>query len=363
MKIIFFVDGYPFYLIDKLKKSGLFNSHIKMKPSFGYSVNLHHELFQGANPDELGFFGDAYLSNKKIKEPNFYIKIWDYFRFKTPFIMRVVYKIIQKITKKQLAFLPLSSISNFDFKGSYLLQISDSLKIGNDKYKVLCFDKSIKFGKRDDVVYSEAMKYIENQKGDNLLIAFTELDWISHKYGVESKEFNDRVNLLIKYIRNIQLLVKNIDASSEFVLVSDHGMVNTVKSINLNLEDRFGASGKNGVIYFYDSLYFQIWNIDNKNLYEEILAHICNLNIGKLISKNDRIQYKLTSNKFGDDLFVLDEGLTFAPNYFGYGALKAYHGYHPDTENNKGVFCSSKENIKNDEFTTHGVYSYLSKDF
>ena len=363
MKIIFFIDGYPYYLIDKIKSYNLFKSYSVMKPSYGYSVNLHYELFQGIGPDKLGFFGDIAFINNGYEEPSLFMKYWDNFRFKYPFFMRIIYKLLNKFLKKDFAFMPVSIVNNFTKKGKYLLQENEYLIIGDNKYKIYCYDKKSKFGTRDELVFKEALYDITHGKQQNLLIAFTELDWISHKFGVDSNEFNNKIVECINYMQKIKEITLQIDKNAEFVLVSDHGMVNTQKGINLNLEKKFGMPGKDGVYYFYDSLYLHLWDIKHhNNKYKELKEFLLSLNIGNFITKEERKIYKIDSNLFGDDIFVLNEGLAFAPNYFGYGLLQAYHGYRPDCFQNKGIFCSTKHHDK-DEYSTYEIFDFLCKDF
>ncbi len=56
--LIIFIDSLPFVL---LKKTPFLNSlpdKWGIEPGFGYSVNIHAELFAGLLPDDLGYFGE-----------------------------------------------------------------------------------------------------------------------------------------------------------------------------------------------------------------------------------------------------------------------------------------------------------------
>jgi hypothetical protein len=48
-----------------------------------------------------------------------------------------------------------------------------------------------------------------------------------------------------------------------------------------------------------------------------------------LVTAKERQTYGLTSPGFGDFIFVLDEGLAFAPSTFARHKPAGMHGYHP----------------------------------
>lgn len=80
----------------------------------------------------------------------------------------------------------------------------------------------------------------------------------------------------------------------------------------------------------------RIWtfNPEKKNEIERFLSQ---QTYGKIITTTERQQYQLTSSKFSDIIFLLDEGLIFSPSFYGRKLPKAMHGYHPTLESQQGV--------------------------
>ena len=62
-------------------------------------------------------------------------------------------------------------------------------------------------------------------------------------------------------------------------------------------------------------------------------------------TEDERISYGVTNNNFGDILFVINDKLAFSPNLFGFLKMKAYHGYLPLSNDNRGIFLYNKINI------------------
>ena len=333
-KLILFVDGYPWGDVHHLQNLNFIKNSFPMRPSFGYSVNLHHELFAGKSPDNLCFFGDANRKDSSFSSPHLIIRLLDWFRFKYPFIVRVIYKILSRILRKPLAFIPPSLLKKFEFTGRYLFHTNDCLSFGNSSFKVVCYDKKIKFGKRDLSVFNETLNLIDDGYS-NIISTFTELDWVFHISGYRTKRYNKKIDLLTTYLNKIGNYYLSKNPEGEVVIVSDHGMADTKQSVNFQLEKKFGMPFTNGISYFYDSLYLLLWNDGNDELYRDIIIWLKSQKCGSFINESDRKKFNISSHKFGNDIFLLEEGFGFAPNYFGYRPLKAYHGYAPNFESMK----------------------------
>lgn len=361
-KLIIFIDGYPWEDSSLLDEVDFIKSKKSMKPSYGYSVNLHYELFQGKKPNDLGFFGDALRISSKKPPSSAFVNLLNLMRMKLPFISRIFYKVYSKLFKKHIAFLPPYLLKNFEFAGSYLLQKNKEIKINHSYFDVVCFDNKLRFGARDEQVFKVGLEKIKNNKR-NILLAFTELDWVFHTSGFRSKKYYEKINQNISFIHQLGKLYLEKNPDGEIIIVSDHGMVDTKKSVNFRLEDKFGMPFKNGVSYFYDSLYLFLWNDGNEKLFQSMIDWLSNQECGHFITEEERKKYELDDPKFGTKIFLLNEGYGFAPNYFGYRPLKAYHGYSPDTKSMKGIYCSSREIVDApDTFTTTDVFNDLAKE-
>ena len=71
---------------------------------------------------------------------------------------------------------------------------------------------------------------------------------------------------------------------------------------------------------------------------------------GNILSESQRREAGVLDSRFGDGIFLLNEGYGFCPNFFGFRPLKAYHGYEPQLKKSRGVLATNvmiNSNLKN----------------
>ncbi len=199
-----------------------------------------------------------------------------------------------------------------------------------------------------------------NSSDKNLFVALLDIDALGHLYGNPS---NELIKASIRAIEAFHAFVQELDERDELgaaFLLSDHGMSNVKKIIELGIEYRIPKCGETWMCY-YDSLYFKAWSEDYK-IINDIKQELEGLP-GKILSKERRIELGVTSKLFGEILFVLDEGYAFAPNFFGRGVAKAYHGYVDYGDMQQGIFVSNVELDLADTVRPLEVYDQLVGSF
>ena len=63
--LVIFIDALPYEVAKKFTSLKKYNI-APLTPGYGYSVNLHAELFAGVTPDKAGYFGDMAYNGKPI---------------------------------------------------------------------------------------------------------------------------------------------------------------------------------------------------------------------------------------------------------------------------------------------------------
>jgi len=103
------------------------------------------------------------------------------------------------------------------------------------------------------------------------------------------------------------------------VFISDHGISNADTYVTFNYRD-FEEEIFIGELVFFDSLYLSYWtkNRDVKAGIDNTLSYLP----GKMLSLNQREETGLTSKKFGEGIFLLDEGYGFLSQFFWRQAAK-----------------------------------------
>lgn len=56
--LIIFIDSLPFNILPQTSFLNQMTERWSIQPGFGYSINLHAELFAGLLPDDIGYFGE-----------------------------------------------------------------------------------------------------------------------------------------------------------------------------------------------------------------------------------------------------------------------------------------------------------------
>ncbi len=355
--LILFIDGYPYYLSD-LISGEKFPYKIPHIPNYGYSVTLHYEIFQGISPNELGYLGEWIpIGNPTRNAFTPFQKVMNKIRFRFPFASRVIYKILRR-----QGFFPLGVNQLFVRKGSYLLMENREIIIGRTKFKIVSFDEIHDYIKRDEKVFRKAFDLIKNHRIENIIVAFTGLDSVSHKRGVLSEAYLSELEKILYFVDRLYDAYKKNYPNKPVVFISDHGMSDAETPVNLRLEERIGYPD-HSFVYLYDSLYLYVWNFNNNFKYNMIINFLKKMKCGKILTQDERQFFRIDSPRLGDLIFVLNEGYYFRPNYFGLGNEKALHGYGHTVHNQYGVLALSeaKENFFDEKkgIYTKDIYRFL----
>lgn len=346
--LIIFIDSLPFGYACKMSSISKFKP-VKVTPGFGYSVNILPELLGGYSPDDINYFNEwGYNGRSHFK----IFKILNVFRFNY-YIDRIIHRLVSKFIAN-VANIPFHILPYFKHK-QYLPYIKGFPKqtILSEKNFNLITYNDFKGENLDKKVFIKTKKDIPYFK--NTFITFCDLDHIGHIYGVGSREYKNKINELDYYIEELNKITTQ--ENYNLIVLSDHGMVNVKGSVNIKIEKAIGKASKKNYLYFIDSTLLRVW-VFNENYKEKVLNYIKKIKEGHILTEKERLKYGLVSRKFGDIIFILDEGFVFSPSFFGKKIPKAMHGYSPELESQKAFIACNKEEIK-DVNNAKDVYEFF----
>ncbi len=325
--LIIFIDGFPHELRGKVDFIDRFSYRSALTPGIGYSVNIHAEIFAGLRADEIGF-----------------LNTWKFTPASSPF------KILKK-TKKLLANFGDNRYLNRAFRGMIkLICRYDSLNI---PYKFI--DMFAPCGYLIDSQDFPKPKLLPDE-------TFVELDQVAHKFGLDSEECSNSLKRLNGWVNNLCDKFRSVYPDGHIVVLSDHGMSKVERAINFDLGKSFFPEEVGKFIYFLDTTMLRIWYLDAeiKSSAEDFLH---NRDYGKLLTREERINFGIRDKKWGDSIFLLNEGCVFDPSFLEKGHSLAMHGYHPSLPWQKGVFLYSgpKAFTEQDTITTLESYNMLKE--
>jgi len=337
--LVIFIDGFPYYYLRKAEYFSTFSRKLEVIPGFGYSVNIHAELFGGYTPDDVGYFNEWGLKTEasslgKIRPLIALLDLLGRFY--------LLDRILHKTISYQVGFIgniPFRYVNEFSRRGrSIYSKAFPKPTLFSKNILRLILPCTSEIGMKDREVYIKALEAIG--KVDNVFVAFEDLDGISHKYGVGSPQYDHKIRELDQWVRDLVTKFLRETDKGKVVVLSDHGMVNVTQGVRIDLESKIGHAGRDTYLYFLDSTLLRVWVFDD-GLWVKINNYLSSLNCGMVINFREREKYGISNREWGDIIFLLNEGNVFSPSFLGRKLPKAMHGYHPELESQKGIFLFS----------------------
>jgi len=182
---------------------------------------------------------------------------------------------------------------------------------------------------KDEEVVKQALKIKNKKDFDFYHLYFRGVDAITHYNGLHSRAVKKRLKELDEMIKKLYL---SFDKSYnlDFILFSDHSMVNIVKVVNVKKV----LDSYRGLLYFLDSTLARIW-VANKDLEQELTDKLNKLDGGHILNTDEKERFGINfkHNNYGDIIFLADPGTLILPNFFqGQNPVKAMHSYEPIEE-------------------------------
>lgn len=339
--LIIFIDALPYHMAANLDSVKSYNK-TQLTPGYGYSVNLHAELFAGLQPDNVGYFGEMKLINREIKN-NYLMKFIAKLEFKFTGLSRVLRLVLNVLTRRRIGYVPLLFSGMFKKEGKYLLVGETPFE---NIFDNISFSKHIAdkirapIGKKDSYVVKEALDAISERK-KNIFISMCDLDGMFHEYGEKHTKILEKLAWIDRVLNQLGKKYRSNFPNEPIFIISDHGIADANKHVNINLKIFEKEIFNGDLIVFFDSLYLTFWT-KNKNVRNRLEKYLEELP-GSLLSNEDREINGIKDLNFGDGIFLLDEGYGFSPNFFGFRKLKAYHGYDPRLFKSKGILISTEK--------------------
>lgn len=339
--LIVFIDSLPFSYVNRMSFLSRASTLTELTPGFGYSINLLPELFCGLRPDQLGIFGEwTYAPHRSQFAKLAWLLPWLDNLCLIPFTERIIRRLLHKSVGKTFN-IPLPHLSQFARAKNSNVYFSDfpypSIFSQTADLKLVLAYEGIR-RQRDEKGYLAVREEIP--KHNKIYLGLPDLDSYGHTYGVGAPEYDQKVQELDHWLEELHDMFLKHYPDGSMIVVSDHGMVDIKGGYELLIEEAVTPSTKETYTYFLDSTLLRVW-IHDPNLRQPIHDYLDNLSVGVLLSPDERAQYGIKSQAFGDCIFVLNEGIVFEPSSFSNKVPnKAMHGYHPKLASQKAVFAA-----------------------
>jgi hypothetical protein len=341
--LVIFVDALPFDDLHRLPRLAKWPWQARLTPGFGYSINLHAELFAGLTPDDVGFFGEwAYDPAHAPGRHYDWALPWLDAVCRPYLLNRGLQTILTRRYRpgRIMPNLPLARLGDFAIHGEKVGDRAFPKPTMFTRYPQLqraIAPEATRKGSRDAAYVDRARTMIADGVAQ-LYLPLMDLDGIGHTDQTTGPRWAEHLVQLDSWIEAVsgQFLTRHPDG--DVFVVSDHGMANVHGRVAFDIEHSVGKPGRQRYLYFTDSTLVRVWLFDPRlaQPVHDFLAGVSHLS---LVDSQERAHYGLTNPDFGDIIGVLDEGWCFEPSTFARHIPQAMHGYHPAVASQHAVLA------------------------
>jgi len=348
-----FVDALRAEFIDKEMTPFLFKlantcHSMEIETILGYSDVIDATIFTGVYPNVHGYWMKYHYdpTNSPFKSSIFLpLRIIDY--IPSPFIRSginyVLYNTFYKLLSYKLGY---NELASFNIPYYLLHNFSITLRksmMDEDAFKIPTIFGLLR-AKNKKFYYSHGIKsetFQTLKEVDLGIVYLSDIDFWAHLVGIDSAQFKKSLSKLDKKVESIfKNSVENYP-DTVFIVFSDHGMANVHTLLNFRelLEDKDFC---NHYMMVLDGTMIRFWYF-NENIKQKIRAYFLEKKYGHFLSESEKkdLQINFSHNKWGDDIFLLDQGFAIYPNFMSWARPKAMHAYHPKYKEQKGCFILS----------------------
>lgn len=312
----------------------------KLNSVFGYSSTCVPSILSGRWPDE--HFNWCYFIYDPAHSP-FAALRW--LRFLPTAITgrRIVRRLLTKLVRARLKFKGYFDLYNIPFKHIHLFDftekksplqprgmnrggnIFDHLEGQGTPYYV-SDPAQTEEQNRDDLA-----REIRNGKIDFAFIYWAGLDGLLHRVGNDSPEIAPRVKQYEEWIQN---LLKQAGESYDEVrlyVFSDHGMANCDRHLNLMEKiEALPLKFNEDYVAVFDSTMARFWFL-KPGVREVIAQTLAKIPEGRVLRDEELRELRafFPDGRFGELIYLCDEGVLIVPSHMGERPIRAMHGYHP----------------------------------
>ncbi|MCB0333764.1 MAG: alkaline phosphatase family protein [Bdellovibrionales bacterium] len=198
--------------------------------------------------------------------------------------------------------------------------------------------------------------YYDAEHADVVYLHFSELDWIGHQYGPDSRERREALTKIDQAVKS--LLVPSLKAGKRAVIFGDHGMVNVEYQLNLEkVLKKLPLKVPGDYLYFLDSTQARFWfsSFSAERVVRQALEGVKG---GHILGDKERreLHIDFKHRKYGDLFFAVDGPGIIHPSFFSRNGdgPKGMHGYLPHVKDNmtqvivagEGVSCEERGTLR-----------------
>ena len=172
------------------------------------------------------------------------------------------------------------------------------------------------------------------------------LDAMRHDHSPEDAEIRDKLKWYESRIHRLMEAAKANFGDFTFTVVSDHGMTDLTKTVDLKKAvESTGLVFNEDYAACYDSTLFRVHYL--KDGAKDAIHKAVNEKTfpGHWLNGDELVKYGIdfTDHRYGDEIFIVDPGVQIVPSDLCRKSLHGMHGYDPMHANSLAAVVSTAE--------------------
>lgn len=196
----------------------------------------------------------------------------------------------------------------------------------------------------DDANFADLEKAVDAGEGGVYFLYSAALDALEHVSGTRSREVSELIGTYERRIGAIHALAERRGLSPSLFVFSDHGMTDTVGTVDLmSRVEALGLDAPGAYLPFYDSTMARFWFHD-RSARDRVEAVLRETPHGRVLGDDElaREGVLFEDRRYGEVIFLMDPGWQIEPSFMGLRAVRAMHGFHPDDPGSSAAFLSDR---------------------
>jgi hypothetical protein len=336
--LMIFVDGLPFDDRSAVVPPDWHSvPHI---PTLGYSVNIEAELFAGATAEDLGWFCEWNPGASRNRWQIALAKLAALTR-RNEYMDYAAHRLLDRLYGERIYNVPLECIGQLQRDGRLPYEQGFPRETLFQKFDIRFLEQSAPGDTSDDDVVRHAIERIASGER-RLFVPLVQLDSLTHAHGLTGDIRQDHLVQLRDNIATLWQAMLASDPTALAVLISDHGFADVTLSVDVHMPSLLKRTG--GIadtVYTVESTLARIW-CKGPTQRDAVSHDLSMRDYGRVLSTDERRQYSIADKRFGDVIFVANEGVTFVPCTMTKRTVCAgMHGYLPDSPTQWGLISTS----------------------
>ncbi len=210
----------------------------------------------------------------------------------------------------------------------------------------------------------ELLADITKQRIDFAFLYWPDLEGLMHRVGNQSPQVPEKLRGYELWLEKLMTVAKGNYDEVRLYVFSDHGMANCDRQIDLQarIKKLPIETGKDYAVV-YDSTMARFWFF-NQQAKRSVTNALLEVVEGRILPDEElqELGTFFPDRKFGDLIFLVQEGVLIVPSHMGERPIPAMHGYHPDDKHSFASLFTNQTGIPEDITAIPHVYRLMETD-